>query len=117
MRKSLTKDILREKTKKNLLRLKRHGRIKRKITGTSEVPRLVVFRSLRHVYAQLVDDVKGKTLTGTGSLSPEIKDKLKGMKKAEKAFIVGEHLAEKAKKKKIERAAFDRAGYRYHGRV
>ncbi|EKD99740.1 MAG: 50S ribosomal protein L18 [uncultured bacterium] len=91
-------------------RIRRKLRVRGKITGTGETPRLTVFRSLRHVYAQLIDDVSGKTLVEAHSAEA------KG-KKSEVAFKVGKILAEKAKEKKIKKAVFDRNGYRYHGRV
>lgn len=88
----------------------RHARIKAKFTG--EKPRLVVFRSLKHIYAQLIDDVNGKTLVSAS----DAKIKTKGTKK-EKAMAVGKALAEQALTKNIKVCAFDRGGYKYHGRV
>jgi len=92
-------------------RYKRHLRIRNKITGTPERPRLVVFRSLKHIYAQLVDDTKSKTIMTVSDLSVE-----QG-KKSERAAEVGRQLAERAKAAGISRVVFDRAGYRYHGRI
>lgn len=90
----------------------RHNRIRSKIQGTAEKPRLVVYRSLLHIYAQLINDEKGVTLVESSDL------KMKGKEKpVEKAKKVGEELAKKATEKKITRAVFDRNGYKYHGRV
>jgi len=97
-------------------RYRRHKRIRAKVTGTSEVPRLCVFRSNNHIYAQLIDDQKGVVISAASD--KEIK-KNKGSKKGktELAFETGKLIAQKAKKKKIERIVFDRAGYKYHGRI
>jgi large subunit ribosomal protein L18 len=97
-------------------RKKRHIRIRKKITGTAEVPRLVVFRSIKHIYASLIDDINNKTLITVSSLSEEFKDKKKGGN-IEGAILVGEILSKKAKEKNIEKVVFDRAGYVYHGRI
>jgi len=103
------KNILKIKKQK---KLRRHRRIRAKISGTALKPRLAVFRSNRHIYAQLIDDQQGRTLVSASDL--EIKNKVK---KSEKARLVGELLAKKAKELKIKKAVFDRAGYKYHGRV
>ncbi|GMV10918.1 MAG TPA: 50S ribosomal protein L18 [Gemmatimonadaceae bacterium] len=92
------------------LRYRRHLRIRKRVTGTAERPRLVIFRSLKHIYAQLVDDVAQRTLLTVGD------GELAG-KKAEKAAVVGKQLAAAAKEQGIAKVVFDRAGYRYHGRV
>ena len=92
-------------------RYRRHVRVRNKITGTTERPRLVVFRSLKHIYAQLVDDTIGKTLATVSDLNIE------SGKKSERAEQVGKLIAERAKTAGITRVVFDRAGYRYHGRV
>jgi len=99
------------------MRLKRKGRIRKKISGTNERPRLSVFRSAKHIYAQIIDDLQGVTLVAAGTLSPEIRDKLGDLKKAEAAREVGKLLADKAKSKGIEQVIFDRNGFLYHGRV
>jgi large subunit ribosomal protein L18 len=99
------------------MRLKRKGRIRKKISGSPERPRLSVFRSARHIYAQIIDDQQGATLVTAGTLSPELKDKLAGLKKSEAAREVGKLLAGKAKSKGIEQVVFDRNGFLYHGRV
>jgi large subunit ribosomal protein L18 len=92
-------------------RFKRHLRVRNKITGTPERPRLVVFRSLKHIYAQLVDDTASRTIATVSDLSIE-----QG-KKAERASEVGKLIADRAKEAGITRVVFDRAGYRYHGRI
>lgn len=99
---------------KKTLREKRRRRVRSKIFGTKERPRLSVFRSNRHIYAQIIDDEKGETLTSSSDLELKIKEKLKKM---EIARLVGEDLAQKAKKKKIKKVVFDRGGYKFHGRV
>ncbi|MFH1218418.1 MAG: 50S ribosomal protein L18 [Candidatus Peregrinibacteria bacterium] len=99
-------------TKKGIQKARRHTRIRSKVTGTSERPRLVIFRSLQHIYAQLVNDKDGKVLLS----SSDIKEKGKGTK-SEKAKNVGLDLAKKAKDKKITEVVFDRNGYKYHGRA
>jgi large subunit ribosomal protein L18 len=98
-------------------RLKRKRRIRKKISGNASRPRLSVFRSARHIYAQLVDDRQGVTLAAASSLSPEVREKLAGLKKTERAKEVGRLLAEKARQKGIESVVFDRDGFLYHGRV
>lgn len=97
------------------LRDRRHRRIRKKIKGTAERPRLCVFRSLRHIYAQLIDDDRGHTLLGVSSLAPELKG-LTGTK-TEVARAVGVLLGKKAVEKGIKTVVFDRGGYKYHGRV
>jgi large subunit ribosomal protein L18 len=99
------------------MRLKRKSRIRKNISGTNERPRLSVFRSAKHIYAQLIDDLQGVTLVTAGTLSPEIRDKLGGLKKTDAAREVGKLLADKAKSKGIEQVVFDRNGFLYHGRV
>ncbi len=99
-------------------RLKKKIRVRKKISGTAERPRVAVFRSLKQVYAQIIDDASGKTLVAASSLSKDIANDIKGAKsKIEKSKIVGKHLAEKAIKAGIETVVFDRSGYRYHGRI
>lgn len=95
----------------------RKKRIRKNIFGTSERPRLSVFRSLKHIYAQVVDDSQGKTILGVSTLSEEIKDKIKGMKKVEQSKAVGKLLADALIKKNVKEVVFDRNGLKYHGRV
>jgi large subunit ribosomal protein L18 len=92
-------------------RFKRHLRVRTKVSGTPERPRLVVFRSLKHIYAQLVDDSANRTIATVSDLGIE-----QG-KKSERAAEVGKLIAERAKTAGITRVVFDRAGYRYHGRI
>lgn len=96
-------------------RISRHGRIRKKVSGTSERPRLCVYRSLRYIYAQLTDDVAGLTVTSASSIDPSLKS-FEGSK-TENAKSVGTLLAERAKEKGIDQVVFDRGGYKYHGRV
>lgn len=105
------------KINKNQDRLKRHKRVRSKIKGTAETPRLSVYRTLNHIYAQIIDDDKGHTLVTASTLDKEIKSTLNGKDKKTQAFAVGELLAKKAKSKKIESVVFDRGGYLYAGRV
>lgn len=97
-------------------RLKRKARIRRKLSGSSERPRLSVYKSLKHVYAQVVDDSAGRTLAYASSLSKELRGQDQGDKKAD-AKRVGKLIAEKCKAVKIEQVVFDRNGFPYHGRV
>lgn len=97
-------------------RFYRHRRIRRKISGTEKRPRLCVFRSLKHIYGQLIDDEKGRSILTVSSLSKELKN-LKDKGNINQAKAVGALLAVKAKEKGIENVVFDRAGYLYHGRV
>ena len=96
-------------------RQKRHDRIRLSLEGTAERPRLAVFRSLNHIYAQVIDDGAGKTLAAASTVEKE----LKGSKatKSEEAATVGKLVAERAKAAGVERVVFDRAGFRYHGRI
>jgi large subunit ribosomal protein L18 len=99
-------------------RLKNKIRVRKKISGTSERPRVAVFRSLNQIYAQVIDDTNSTTLVAASSLSKDIQDQLKVVKsKIEKSKIVGKYLGEKAVEKGITSVVFDRSGYRYHGRV
>jgi large subunit ribosomal protein L18 len=97
------------------LRARRHLRVRKKVAGSAERPRLVVFRSLKHIYAQLVDDDQGRTLMGLSDGADGVQ--AEGAGKVGKAKGVGKALAAKAKAAGISRVVFDRAGYRYHGRV
>lgn len=98
-------------------RVKRHKRIRRKVAGTSSRPRLCVYRSLKHIYAQLIDDEKGHTLIGVSSLSPELHDVLKYGGNIAAAKEVGKLIAKKALEQNVTQVVFDRGGYKYHGRV
>jgi large subunit ribosomal protein L18 len=105
--------------KKNLARQRRHIRVRAKVQGTSECPRLSVFRSARYIYAQLIDDVKGVTLVSADDHGDSNKKADAGDRtgKIASAFAVGKSLAEKALAKEIKKIVFDRGGYKYHGRV
>ncbi len=102
----------------NNSRLRSKIKIRKKISGTLEVPRLTVYRSLNNVYAQIIDDSTGKTLASASSLSKEILDEVKKTKgKISKSKLVGSLVAKKAVENKITSVVFDRNGYRYHGRI
>ena len=105
-----------EKSKKRRERIR--FQIKKKLRGTSEKPRLVVYRSALHIYAQLIDDVNAKTLVSVSTKSKDVIEKITGVKgKIEKSKIVGKLAAEKAKSTNINQVVFDRNGYLYHGNV
>ena len=96
-------------------RQKRHERIRLHLSGSPERPRLAVFRSINHIYAQVIDDASGKTLAAASSLEKELKGTTQ--KKVDDAKVVGRLIAERAKSAGVERVVFDRAGFRYHGRI
>jgi len=98
-------------------RERRHTRVRAKVKGTLERPRLCVFRSLNHVQAQVIDDVQGHTLAAASSLDPEVKAQANGKNKSALAGLVGTVVAKRALEKGIKTIVFDRGGYRYHGRV
>ena len=100
-----------------MARLRRHNRVRAKVKGTSSRPRLCVFRSLNHIYAQIIDDSLGHTLTHASTLDPEIKDKAVGKAQRDKAGLVGSLVAERVLNEGITQVVFDRGGYKYHGRV
>jgi large subunit ribosomal protein L18 len=102
---------------RNQLRYRRHLRVRQRVAGTAERPRLVVFRSLKHIYAQLVNDDLGVTLLGVGDTAEGLAVEGDGKGKVARGKAVGKMLAEKAKAAGVTRVVFDRAGYRYHGRV
>lgn len=102
---------------KDLARQRRHKRVRKKVFGTGRKPRFVVFRSSRHIYAQVIDDVKGETLLCASTLSKELKGKIRYGGNIEAARAVGELIAKKSKLKKTREVVFDRGGYSYHGRV
>ena len=103
--------------RKQFSHLRRKKRVRRKVSGTIERPRLSVNRSLKHIYAQIIDDENGRTLAHASSLSPELKGNTTESGKIEVAQSVGQLIAQKAKEQNIEGVIFDRAGYLYHGRV
>jgi large subunit ribosomal protein L18 len=98
-------------------RLRRHNRSRKKITGTQETPRLVVFRSNKYLYAQIIDDTKGQTLAAISTAKVKVSDAKTKNTKVDDAQIAGETLAKAAVDKKIKKVVFDRAGYKFHGRV
>jgi len=106
-----------KKTDRKKLREKRRIRVRKKVFGTAERPRLNVFRSLNHMYAQIIDDERGITLVAASTLSPELRGKLKRGGNIEASKAVGELIAKKAIAAGIKKVVFDRAGYIYHGRV
>jgi large subunit ribosomal protein L18 len=101
------------KQDKNVSRVRRHARVRAKISGTSEAPRLCVYRSNKNIEAQIIDDVKGATLVASSSMAL----KLENGSNIDAAKLVGEDIAKKALAKKIKKVVFDRSGYIYHGRV
>lgn len=106
-----------KKRDRNLDRKARHQRVRKKISGTPERPRLCVYRSLNNMYAQVIDDLSGVTLVSASTLEPEIKGKLGELNKKDASKLVGKTLAERAKKAGIDTVIFDRGGYVYTGRV
>ena len=106
-------DTMRAKPHTMTPREKRHNRVRARVTGTAERPRLNVFRSLNHIYAQVIDDVRGHTLVAASTLDTEVADTAK----MEQATAVGKLVAERAQSAGITRVVFDRGGYLYHGRI
>jgi large subunit ribosomal protein L18 len=98
-------------------RTRRHLRVRKGVFGTTERPRLSVFRSINEIYAQVIDDIDGNTLTSASSIDTDLRTKMAGLKKSEQAKLVGQTVAERAKSKGIEAVVFDRGGFRYTGRV
>ncbi len=96
---------------------RRRRRIRRKLSGTAETPRLAVFRSHLHIYAQLIDDSTGHSICGTSTLDPALAAAVAGKKKSERSRLVGKRMAELAMSRGIAKVAFDRGGYVYHGRI
>jgi len=105
-------EVSRSETRKS-----RHLKIRKKIHGTTERPRLCVYKSLHYIYAQLIDDDKGHTIVSCSSIDKDLRGKLKNHKNKDAAKAVGESLAEKAVAKNIKKAVFDRNGYPFHGKV
>ncbi|HEX77295.1 MAG TPA: 50S ribosomal protein L18 [Dehalococcoidia bacterium] len=98
-------------------RQRRHRRVRGKVSGTPQRPRLSVFRSLRHIYAQVVDDTRGHTLVAASTLERGLRDRANRANKTEAARLVGMALAQRAQERAISQVVFDRGGYKYHGRV
>lgn len=106
-----------KKKTRSLARVRRHARIRKRLAGTPNRPRLNVFRSLTEIYAQVIDDEAGRTLISASSIDKELKTKMEGLTKVEQAKLVGKAVAERAKANGVETVVFDRGGYRYIGRV
>lgn len=102
---------------RNEARQRRHLRIRKSLVGTPERPRLCVFRSSIHIYAQLIDDRAGRTLAAASTLDPEIRERAASAKKADAGKMVGQLIARRAQERGVRRIVFDRGGYVYHGRV
>jgi large subunit ribosomal protein L18 len=98
-------------------RVRRHHRVRSKVVGTPERPRLAVFRSLQHIYAQVIDDSEGKTLAAASTLEPEMIPEVTGKPKKLQAQIIGTAIGQRARAAGIEKVVFDRGGFLYHGRV
>ncbi len=105
------------KDNKNSLRKKRHLRVRNKVKGTAEEPRLNVYRSTTHIYAQIIDDTRGVTLVSASTVEKALETQLKGKNKVEQAKVIGEEIAKRAIAKGIKKVVFDRGGYLYTGRV
>ncbi len=106
-----------KKIDKNEIRKGRHQRIRNKVSGTAERPRLCVYRSLNHIYAQVIDDVKGMTLASASTVEKEVASQVAEMTKTDAAKLIGKLAAERAMDKGIKEVVFDRGGYVYTGRV
>lgn len=106
-----------KKEPRNVIRRRRHARVRRHVHGTAERPRLNVFRSTSHIYAQIIDDVTHRTLVTASTLDPAIKSEIKYGGNIEAAKVVGKLIAERALEADIKTVVFDRGGYKYHGRV
>ncbi|NLP46528.1 MAG: 50S ribosomal protein L18 [Epulopiscium sp.] len=106
-----------KKQSRNSIRIKKHKRMRHYITGTSEKPRLCVFKSDKHMYAQVIDDIQGHTLVAASTLEKDIQSKVKNTSNKEAAALVGEILGQRAKEKGIHQVVFDRGGFVYHGKI
>ena len=102
---------------RSVARARRHVRVRKNLAGTAERPRLNVYRSLSAIYAQVIDDKAGNTLASASTVDRDLREKMKGLKKAEQAKLIGQKVAERAKDKGIASVVFDRGGYRYIGRI
>ena len=102
---------------RNAMRQRRHARVRKLVSGTPDRPRLNVFRSLGHIYAQVIDDTRGVTLASASSLDAQLRAELASLDKTEQAQRVGAALARRALQAGVKQVVFDRGGYRYHGRV
>lgn len=105
------------KDTRRVARERRHARVRASVQGTGSRPRLSVFRSLKHIYAQVIDDTMGNTLVSASTLEPEIREEANGKTKTGMSELVGSLIAKRALSKGINQVAFDRGGHKYHGRV
>lgn len=105
---------IKEKLRK---RKRRHQRVRRKVIGSGERPRLSVYRSMKHIYCQIINDIDGTTLASASTVSPDVRTQVKDGGNVKAAEIVGRKIAEEALKKGISKVVFDKGGYKYHGRV
>ena len=105
------------KLSRDLHRKRVHARVRQKVSGTAERPRLSVYRSIGHIYVQVIDDQSGKTLASASSIDGETKKNLKGGGNVAAAKVIGKTIAERAKSAGVSKVVFDRGGYKYHGRV
>ena len=105
------------KNSRSVARVRRHERVRKNLQGTADRPRLNVFRSLSAIYVQVIDDQTGRTLLSASTVDRDLREKMKGLKKADQAKLVGQTVAERAKDKGIQAVVFDRGGYRYIGRI
>jgi large subunit ribosomal protein L18 len=103
--------------KTRIARRQRHRRVRARVSGTTERPRLNVFRSLRHIYAQIINDEVGHTIVSASSMEQDLQDEIDGLNKTDQARVVGRALAERALSKGVNKVVFDRGGYKYHGRI
>ncbi len=106
-----------KKKDRNADRVVRHARVRKKVTGTPDIPRLCVYRSLNNIYAQVIDDTKGVTLVAASTMEKDVQERTKDTDKKGAAKIVGQAIAERAKKAGVDKVVFDRGGYVYTGRV
>lgn len=102
---------------RSVARKRRHERVRKRVVGTQDRPRLNVFRSLKQIYAQIIDDTRGHTLVAASTQDPDLREQVKGLNKTEQAKLVGTLVAKRALEKGIKAVVFDRSGYKYHGRV
>jgi len=98
-------------------RIRRHARVRRRVSGTAEKPRLMVYRSLSHIYAQVIDDVARRTIAAASDVEADIKGQADGKKKSDVATLIGTVVADRAKAQGVSRVVFDRGGYPFHGRI
>jgi large subunit ribosomal protein L18 len=98
-------------------RERRRAHVRKRVVGTPERPRLNVFRSLNHIYAQIIDDTVGHTLVSASTIDTDIRDQVAGKSKTEQATVVGRAVAERALDQGVRQVVFDRAGYKFHGRI